>query len=382
MARGEKRETKNGELVLLGCGDVGPIHEPVSAYSTLAQPVLAGADLRFAQVERVYSTRGALQVHSGGAHSRVKPHMASVFTDCGFDVVSLASNHAMDWGEDALLDTIDLFREKGIPTVGAGRNLREARQPAIIERNGVRIAVLAYCSILQTGYAAGHDKSGIAPLRAHTYYEPFDYQAGVPPRVVTVPYEEDLAGMVEDVAAAKKAAHVVVLSLHWGIHFIPRMIADYQVTVAEAAFKAGADLILGHHAHAPKAIGTHRGRVCFYSLSNFIMSSTAKTPAQEAEFMKRYGVVMDPDYPHLAYGADAKRSLIAKAVLAREGVKRVSFLPVLIDKQLRPEILRHGDPRFDDAVRFMERVSEGYDHQFSVEGDEVRVTGSRPRGET
>jgi poly-gamma-glutamate synthesis protein (capsule biosynthesis protein) len=363
-------------VILLGCGDVGPIREPMSAYSTLAKPTLAGADIRFAQVERVYSERGALQVHSGGSHSRVKPHMASVFTDCGFDVVSLASNHAMDWGEDALLDTVALFRDKGVQVVGAGRNLEEARRPAIVERNGVRIAVLAYCSILQTGYAAGHDKAGIAPLRAHTYYEPFDYQAGVPPRVVTVPYEEDLAGMVEDIAAAKKTAQAVLLSLHWGIHFIPRMIADYQVTVANAAFEAGADLILGHHAHAPKAIGTHRGKVCFYSLSNFIMSSTAKTPAQAAEFMKRYGVTMDPDYPHLSYGADAKRSLIAKAVLSRAGVKRVSFLPVLIDKQLRPEVLRHGDPRFDDAVRFMEWVSEGYDHQFSVEGDEVLVTGS------
>jgi len=366
----------NRSVVLLGCGDVGPLHEPVSAYSTLAQPALAGADIRFAQVERVYSDRGSLQVHSGGAHSRVKPHMASVFTDCGFDVVSLASNHAMDWGEDALLDTVALFREKGVQVVGAGRNLREARRPAIAEKNGVKIAFLAYCSILQTGYAAGQDKAGIAPLRAHTYYEPFDYQAGVPPRVVTVPYEEDLAGMVEDIAAAKKSADVVVLSLHWGIHFIPRMIADYQVTVANAAVAAGADLILGHHAHTPKAIGTHRGKVCFYSLSNFIMSSTAKAPVKAAEFMKRYNVVMDPDYPHLAYGADAKRSLIAKAVLTRDGAQRVSFLPVLIDKQLRPEVLRGGDPRFDDALRFMEWVSEGFDHQFTVEGDEVLVTGS------
>ena len=369
----------DNSVVLLGCGDVGPIHEPVSAFSTLARPTLAGADIRFAQVERVYSERGALQIHSGGAHSRVKPHMASVFTDCGFDVVSLASNHAMDWGEDALLDTVALFQKQGIQVVGAGRNLREARRPAIVERNRVRIAVLAYCSILQTGYAAGRDRAGIAPLRAHTYYEPFDYQAGVPPRVVTVPYEEDLAAMVEDLAAAKKTAHVVVLSLHWGIHFIPRTIADYQVTVARAALDAGADLILGHHAHVPKAIGTHRGKVCFYSLSNFIMSSTAKTPAQEAEFMKRYEVVMDPDYPHLAYGADAKRSLLAKAVLSRDGVKRVSFLPVLIDKQLRPEVLRCGDPRFDDAVRFMEWVSEGFDHRFSVEGNEVLVTGSGGR---
>jgi len=359
----------------MGCGDVGPLHEPMDAYSVLAQPTLAGADLRFAQVERVYSERGSLQVHSGGAHSRVKPHMASVFTDCGFDVVSLASNHAMDWGEDALLDTVALFRDRGMHVVGAGRNLHEARRPAIVERNGVKIAFLAYCSILQTGYAAGHDKAGIAPLRAHTYYEPFDYQAGVPPRVVTAPYEEDLASMVEDIAEARKSAHVLVLSLHWGIHFIPRVIADYQVTVANAAIKAGADLILGHHAHTPKAIGVHRGKACFYSLSNFIMSSTAKSPEKAVAFEKRYGVTLDPDYPHLSYGSDARRSLIAKAVLARDGVKRVSFLPVLIDKQLRPEVLRGGDPRFDDAVRFMEWVSEDFDHQFTVEGDEVLLTG-------
>jgi poly-gamma-glutamate capsule biosynthesis protein CapA/YwtB (metallophosphatase superfamily) len=366
-----------GTVTLLGCGDVGPLHEPMAAYAELTKPVLAGADVRFGQVERVYSDRGSLQLHSGGAHSRVKPHMASVFTDCGFDVVSLASNHAMDWGEDALLDTVALLREKGMHVIGAGKNLEEARRPALVEKNGVKIAFVAYCSILQTGYAAGRDKAGVAPLRAHTYYEPFDYQAGVPPRVVTVPYEEDLAGLIEDVTAAKQAADVVVLSLHWGIHFIPRLIAGYQVTVANSAFRAGADLILGHHAHTPKAIGVHQGKACFYSLSNFIMSSTAKSPAKAAEFEKRYGVVMDPDYPHLAYGSDAKRSLIAKAVIAKDGVKRVSFLPVLIDKKLRPEVLRSGDARFDDAVRFMEWVSEDFDHRFTVEGDEVVVTGSK-----
>ena len=364
-----------GTIVLLGVGDVGPIHEPLDRYSTLAKETLAAADLRFAQVERVYSERGALQVHSGGGHSRLDPRFASVFADCGFDVVSVASNHAMDWGEEALLDTIDLFRSRGVAVVGAGRNLREARRPVLLEKNGVRVAVLAYCSILQNGYAAGPDKAGIAPLRAHTYYEPFDYQAGVPPRVVTVPWEEDLAGMVEDITEAKKTAHVVVLSLHWGIHFIPRLIADYQKAVARSAFTAGADLILGHHAHAPKAIGVMDGKVCFYSLSNFIMSSTAKSPAKAAEFAKQYGVMMDPDYPHLPYGADAKRSLIARAVLSRAGAQRVSFMPVLIDRELRPEVLRKGDSRFDDAVRFMEWVSEDHPHGFSVDGDEVVVTG-------
>ena len=365
--------TTSNSLTLLGVGDVGPLLEPMDAYSTLAGPTLAAADIRFGQCERVYSERGALQLHSGGAHSRVKPHLASVFTDCGFDVVSVASNHAMDWGGDALLDTIALLVSKGIKTIGAGRNLAEARRPAVIEKNGLRVAFLAYCTILNEGYAAGPDKTGVAPLRAHTYYQCVDYQAGVPPRVVTVPYEEDLAAMVSDIKAAKANADAVIVSLHWGIHFVPRLIADYQPAAAKAAFAAGADLILGHHAHTPKAIGVHDGKTCFYSLSNFIMSSTAKNAASAAAFEKKYGVKLDPDYPHLSYGEDAKRSLIAKAVIGKGGVQKTSFLPVLIDKQLRPEVLKRGDPRFEDAVRFMNWVSEDFDHQFVIEGDEVCV---------
>ena len=360
-------------ITLLGCGDVGPIHEPVADFCELAKPTLAHADLRFAQVERVYSERGSLQVHSGDAHSRVPPHMASIFSDCGFDVVSVASNHAMDWGPDAMLDTVEVLRKRGIATAGAGRNLEEARAPAILEKNGVRVAFLAYCSVLREGYAAKRDKPGVAPLRVHTYYEPAEYQPGMPPRIVTVPYEEDLAGLVEDVKAARSRADVVVLSLHWGLHFIPKAIADYQPRAARAAFEAGADLILGHHAHVPKAIGVHDGKACFYSLSNFIMSAPPAKPERFETFAKRYGVALDPDYPNLPYGVDSKRSLIAKAVLGRNGVERASFLPVLIDTKLRPEVLKRGDPRFDDAVKYMQWVSEGYSDGFSIEGDEVAV---------
>jgi poly-gamma-glutamate synthesis protein (capsule biosynthesis protein) len=358
---------------ILGVGDVGPLHEPIARYSERVRPVLEQGDIRFAQCERVYSGRGALQLHSGGAHSRVAPGMASVFTDCGFDVVSLASNHAMDWGPDALLDTIDVFRERGIRTIGAGRNLGEAREPAVIEAKGVRVAFLAYCSILHEGYEATASKPGVAPLRVHTYYRAFDYQPGVPPEVVTVPYEEDLTALLDDVRAAKAHSDVVVLSLHWGIHFIPRLIADYQPDVARAAFEAGADVIFGHHAHTPKAIGVHGGKVCFYSLSNFIMSSTAKSPEKARAFEDKYGVTLDPDYPHLSYGADAKRSLIAKVGATRDGVESVSFLPVLIDRELRPIPLRHGQAEFDDALRFMMWASEGYGAHLRPDGDEVVI---------
>jgi poly-gamma-glutamate synthesis protein (capsule biosynthesis protein) len=360
-------------ITLMGVGDVGPIHEPVADFCTLAKSTLLTADLRFGQVERVYSERGALQLHSGGGHSRVKPHLATIFTECGFDVMSVASNHSMDWGPDAMLDTVANLRERGIQTVGAGRNLEDARQPALLERNGIRVAFLAYCSVLQEGYAATKDKPGVAPLRAHTYYEAREYQAGIPPRVVTRPYDEDLAGMVEDIMSARKLADVVVVSLHWGLHFIPRAIADYQPIVANAAFEAGADLILGHHAHVPKAIGVHNGKVCFYSLSNFIMSAPPATPERLANFEKRFGTVLDPEYPNLPYGTDAKRSLIAKAMISKAGVERVSFLPVLIDKKLRPEVLLANDARFDDAVKYMNWATEEFKHEFRVEGNEVVV---------
>jgi poly-gamma-glutamate synthesis protein (capsule biosynthesis protein) len=281
----------------------------------------------------------------------------------------------MDWGPDALVDTIELFRKKGIQTIGAGANEKEARTPAIFERNGVRVAMLAYCSIVNEGYAASPNKPGVAPLRAYTYYQPTEYQPGMPPRIVTFPYPEDLEAMTADIAAAKKNAHAVVVSMHWGLHFIPRVIAEYQPIAAKAAFAAGADLILGHHAHVPKAIGSYDEKVCFYSLSNFIMTTTSGvTPGRTAMFAKRYGVTLDPEFPNMPFGPDGRRSLIAKAVISGEGVKKVSFLPVLIDKQLRPEVLTGGDPRFDDAVKYMDWASEEFDHRFTIEGNEVVVT--------
>jgi poly-gamma-glutamate synthesis protein (capsule biosynthesis protein) len=360
-------------ITLLGCGDVGPIYEPVDALCELARPTLEQADLRFAQVERVYSERGAMQVHSGDAHSRLAPHMASIFSACGFDVVSVASNHAMDWGPDALLDTIEVLRARGICTIGAGRNLAAAREAAILERKGVRVAFLAYCSVLREGYAAKPNQPGVAPLRVHTYYEPAEYQPGMPARIITIPNEEDLKALVQDVGAARARADAVVVSLHWGLHFIPRALADYQPLVARSAFDAGADLILGHHAHVPKAVGVHGGKVCFYSLSNFIMSAPPAKPERHATFARRYGAALDPDYPNLPYGADAKRSLIAKARLSKRGVERVSFLPVLIDKSLRPEVLKSTDTRFADALEYMNWASEDYAEPFRAEGDEVRV---------
>jgi poly-gamma-glutamate synthesis protein (capsule biosynthesis protein) len=361
------------ELVLMGCGDIGPVHEPMNAYGTLAAPILAAGDVRFAQCERVYSNKGIQQIHIDHIHNRCEPHMASVFSDCHFDVVSIAGNHSMDWGADAFTDMMAVFESRGIKTVGGGRNIEEARQPAVFERNGVRIAILAYCSAFHQGYAATGDKPGIAPLRAHTYYEAHDDQPGVPPRVISFPYPEDLQAMEADIARAKKAAHAVVVSFHWGVHFIPRLVADYQRITAKAAFDAGADLILGHHPHIPKAIEMFGTKACFYSLGTFIMSANSK-PDRAARFKERFGVDLDPEYPLLPFGMDSKYSLIAKAVFSKQGLKRVSYLPVLIDTQLRPQVLKRSDARFQEVVDYLSWASEGFNCRPSAEGDEIVLT--------
>jgi Bacterial capsule synthesis protein PGA_cap len=364
-----------GELLLMAVGDVGPYHEPLDGYPALAKPTLAQADIRFAHCEKVFSTRGTLQVHSDGHYSRQDPRFASLFADCGFDVVSLAGNKAMDWGGEALLDMIELFRGMGIEPVGAGRDEEEARRPVVVERNGVSVVFLAYCSIMREGYAATPHSPGIAPMRVDTYYKPEDWQPGTPPTVITIPWEQDVEAMQRDVALAKGLGDAVVLSMHWGIHNVPRVLADYQRIVARAAIRAGADLILGHHPHVPKGVEVIDGKACFYSLSHFIWSQRElgnHVPGHIGGH--RHGVVHDPAYPRLPMGPDAMKSMIGRIVVTRQGVQRVGILPVRIDTELRPEVLCAGDPRFDVAVEHIDWLSEGLPHTFAVKGDEVVVT--------
>ena len=365
-------------MVLMAVGDVGPYHEPFDGYPVLAKPTLAAADLRFAHCEKVFSTRGAMQVHSDGHYSRQDPRFASLFADCGFDIVSIAGNKAMDWGAEAMLDMIELFRSMGIQTVGAGCNEAEARRPVVEERNNVKVAFLAYNSIMREGYAATAHSPGIAPMRVDSYYKPMDWQPGTPPRVVTIPWAQDVEAMREDVACARLLADTVVVSMHWGIHNVPRVLADYQRVVAREIFDAGADLIVGHHPHIPKGIEVIDNKVCFYSLSHFIWSQRELNNHVPGHIGgHRHGVDHDPAYPRLPMGPDAMKSMIGRIVICKKGIERVAALPVHIDTQLRPEPLHNGDPRFDTAVEHFEWMSEELPHSFTIDGDEVVITAGK-----
>src|ERR1700761_9122205 len=127
-------EKTNVTATLVAGGDTGPIIEPVDEYAELILPEWRKADVRFAQCERTYSQRGRRPQFvgsTGGGHSRLSPHMASIWQSTGTEVISLASNHTMDWGPDPLLDTRKMFLDMGKHPIGAGSDEEEARRPAI-----------------------------------------------------------------------------------------------------------------------------------------------------------------------------------------------------------------------------------------------------------
>ena len=363
--------------VLIG-GDCGPVHGkgdgyPIEGYTELVRPVLDQADMRFVNCMRTYSSRGVQ--HALAPQVRQPVEMADIFTHGRFDAVTMANNHSYDSGPDAMLDTRALLNSRGIQVTGAGKNIAEARQPALIERNGITVGYLGYCSVGRPESAAANDKPGIATIRVNTSYD--TRGAHEPVRILTEPNRNDLDMLVEDMRALRRTADVVILAFHSGVIRVPRVVADYQIAVAHAAIDAGADLMVAHGPHIPKAIEIYKGKAVFYSLGVFAMTKPFEAPAWHEPTWQHESIRnhadLDPAYPLMPYGRDCTRSLLAKAVVSKSGVERISFLPMAFDHRYRPQVLHHDDPRFSDMVRYMAWVSEDMPYTFSVQGDEVVV---------
>jgi hypothetical protein len=363
--------------LLIG-GDCGPAHGPkqgvpVGAYTAGVRSALQGADMRFVNCMRTYSDRGVRASHAPQVAQPVE--MAQLYTDAGFDAVTMANNHSFDAGPEALFDTRDLFASRGIQVTGAGRNLAEARKPAIVEKHGIRVAYLGYTSVPTAGTEATPDRPGVATIRVTTCYETRGPHQ--PVRIRTEPQAKDLAMLVEDIGALRRQADIVVLAFHSGVIRLPRVVSDYQVTVAHAAIDAGADIVVGHAPHLPKAIEVYKGKPVFYSLGVFAMTKGFPAPSW-SEPAWAHGAVrnhtdLDPQFPLMPYGKDCTLSLLAKAVVSKQGIVRASFLPMAMDRQYCPQVLKQGDPLFARVVAYLEWASEDMPHRFIVEGDEVVV---------
>ncbi|HKP58227.1 MAG TPA: CapA family protein [Polyangiales bacterium] len=375
-------------IQLYAVGDIAPDRADPRECFRWTRDVLRAADVAFCQLEVNLTTRGVRLPQVRHTH-RAPASTARALKDAGFSVVSFAGNHCLDWGPDGFDDTVAALRGAGLEVVGVGLDISEARAPVIVEREGVRVAFLAYSSILPAQYWAETNRRGCAPMRAFTVYEQIEPdQPGTPARVHTYADRGDLAALRTDVAAAKQRADLVIVSLHWGIHFVPAVIADYQREVGHAAIDAGADLILGHHAHILKGVEVYRDKAIFYSLGNFAMDLRMdEAHAQSKGFKEIQALHPDwvPDFDSLYnFPPESRMTMIVRALLTRQGIADLGFLPAYIDREAQPEVVRAQDPRFKEITRYMECISasQNLSVQYEPVGDEVRVHAGLQRMHT
>jgi poly-gamma-glutamate synthesis protein (capsule biosynthesis protein) len=250
----------------------------------------------------------------------------------------------------------------------------------VVEAKGKRIAFLAYSSILPMGYWAEARRPGCAPMRAWTHYEQIEHdQPGTPARIHTFPNREDLDALVADIEAVRPTVDVVAVSLHWGVHFVPAVLADYQRDVARAAIDAGADLILGHHAHILKGIEVYRGKPVFYSLCNFAMDLRMDEAHANSKGFKEIQSLHPrwvPDFDSLYnFPDDSRMTAVVKARIGADGKVRISILPAFVNRQAQPELVGAADPRFHEILAYLRGVSDsqGLAVRLQPEGDEILV---------
>lgn len=362
---------------ILACGDVGVKRPDCASMFAGCAAALRRADLCFAQLETTISERGAKAPNARLA-MRAPPGMAQATRAAGIGVMSFAGNHCLDYGYEAFTDTMQHAAGAGIALCGAGDTLDAARRPALLNVSGQRIAVFAVSSILPEGYAAEPGKPGCAPLRAHTLYEQIEPdQPGTPARVATFANREDLAALLAGIRAVRATADVVLVSLHWGIHMVPTLLADYQIEAAHAAIEAGADAILGHHPHLLKGVEFHRGRPIFYSLGNFAIEQPhIWDPAIVHSDSFRHLVSLNPTWrPEQMYMLPPVTRMTGIAKLTRLATAQwdVRFLPAWIGDDSAPQLLNAADTRFSEVAEFIVRSSQdaGLKTRVTVDGNEL-----------
>jgi len=214
--------------------------------------LIGGADVAIANFENPAPKN--FRYHTSGTVFSADPALIEGLANGGIDWVSLANNHIGDAGRNAIVETIDHLAEWGIASGGAGRNARAARRPSIIEVGGTSLGILAYDTIAP-GYRAGAERPGSASLSAQI--------------------------VAEDVVKARDAgADLIIVFPHWGTEYDPTPFAGQQ-ELARACLDAGADIVIGNHAHWAGAMEVHDGKPIWYALGNFVFDQTWSEPTME-----------------------------------------------------------------------------------------------------
>lgn len=364
-------------LTMRAVGDIILSRQNPDAVFRYSAGLIQEADIAFFNCETPYAESGApgLAPHGATPHN---PRNLPAIKNAGFHACTLANNHTMDWGTYAVVECRDRLEEMGIAVCGAGRDVHEARQPAVVQRDGTRVAFVGYCCVGPNLSLAEEGKPGCAMVRARTIYEPMDYQPGTPAtRVLSYPYKEDLDNMVEDIQRARDMADIVVATYHWGIHALPVAIPDYEFDVGRAAVDAGADLVLGHHPHILKGAEVYKGKAIIHSMSHFILDAFVRpdeTVHDERLLVPSYFNILKQIYPW--HHPDQEKTVLINCQIQDKQIRQVSYTPVMLDQYWSdPEPLRHSDRRAQEIKAYMDDITQEakLDTRYAWDGDEVVI---------
>jgi poly-gamma-glutamate synthesis protein (capsule biosynthesis protein) len=244
-------------VVLAFAGDVhfeSPIREELAANPRAVllsiRPVLSGADLAVVNLETAITTRGAAA--SKQYVFRAPPAAFTALAAGGVDVASMANNHGMDYGETGLRDSIAAARRARFPVIGIGLDAEQAYRPYRTTINGQRIAVIGATQVLDDHLISSWSADPSAPGLASA---------------------KDVPRLLRAVREARKTSDTLVVFLHWGVELASCPTAD-QRTLARQLVSAGADIVVGGHAHRLLGTGRLQRALVSYGLGNFVWYSS------------------------------------------------------------------------------------------------------------
>ena len=244
---------------------------------------LRSADLVFGNLEGPISARGKNQ---GSVYSfRADPAAVHGLTFAGFDVLSLANNHILDWGREALLDTIQILSSNGIHPVGAGKSEAEANAPLMVNVGEAKIAFLAFTDLYPKSFEARSDSPGVSSFN--------------PTRIKKQISEIKNIG----------EADIVIVSLHWGEEYKTNA-NKKQIAIGHKLVDAGADLIIGHHPHVVQEAERYNRAWIAYSLGNFIFDQN--------------------------FDEATSRGLMLKVIVQNRKIEKVEEIPIKFTRTFQP----------------------------------------------
>lgn len=239
-----------GDIMIQDCKSLyaeGGINRLVTSY---IQQEMVEADMTVINNEFPFSTRGE-KAPDKQYTFRVDPSYVSALLDMGVDVASLANNHALDFGQDALLDTFTTLDNAGIPYVGAGETKERAEEAIFVEAGGRTVGVLSASRVIPV---VEWNIENCQPGLFCTY---------------------DSTRLVQRIKEIESQCDYVVVFVHWGLE-LKTYPEDYQRNLAKQYIDAGADLVVGNHAHVPQGIEYYKDVPIVYCLGNFIFNKNMR----------------------------------------------------------------------------------------------------------